>query len=147
MQISTIHRSAAAPPNEALVGRQHTGDENGSTRYATASLSAWGRTVELTSYRWTPGQRESSSYSKAGDYEVMGGRQHSGDENGQTRHQYARIVDQTSATVGAASIALAGPAGPPSPSPAREAARQHVVPKTGPGNRSAWMTASSAAPW
>ncbi|MGV9383407.1 hypothetical protein ACWDRB_46860 [Nonomuraea sp. NPDC003707] len=83
----------AAPTNEALVGRQHSGDENGPTRYATASLTAWGRTVELTSYRWTPGQRESSSYSKAGEYEVMTGRQHSGDENGQTSYQYARIAD------------------------------------------------------
>ncbi|WP_433512989.1 hypothetical protein ACQP2T_56655 [Nonomuraea sp. CA-143628] len=84
--------SFVAPQNEVLVGRQHSGDENGPTRYAIASMSAWGRTVELTSYRWTPGQRESSSHSKAGDYEVMVGRQHSGDENGQTRYQYARIA-------------------------------------------------------
>ncbi|MEU6718644.1 hypothetical protein ABZ897_44880 [Nonomuraea sp. NPDC046802] len=83
----------AAPPNEVLVGRQHSGDENGPTRYATASMSVWGRTVELTSYRWSPSQRESNSHSKAGDYEVMTGRQHSGDENGQTRYQYARISD------------------------------------------------------
>ncbi|MFF0146241.1 hypothetical protein ATK36_1309 [Amycolatopsis sulphurea] len=83
----------AAPGDQVLVGRQHSGDENGSTRYATATMSAWGRTVELTSYRWSPDQKESSSYSKAGDYEVMVGRQHSGDENGQTRYQYARIVD------------------------------------------------------
>lgn len=82
----------AAPGDMALVGRQHTGDENGSTRYATASLSVGGRTVELTAYRWSPGQKESSSYSKAGDYEVMVGRQHSGDENGQTRYQYARVA-------------------------------------------------------
>ncbi|WP_237101868.1 hypothetical protein [Nonomuraea sp. MG754425] len=83
----------AAPGDHVLVGRQHSGDENGSTRYATATMSAWGRTVELTSYRWSPGQKESSSYSKAGDYEVMTGRQHSGDENGQTSYQYARISD------------------------------------------------------
>ncbi|MEU4226252.1 hypothetical protein AB0F17_18290 [Nonomuraea sp. NPDC026600] len=83
----------SAPPNEALIGRQHSGDENGSTRYATASLSAWGRTVELTSYRWTEAQRESNSHSKGGGYEVMVGRQHAGDENGQTRYQYARIAD------------------------------------------------------
>lgn len=83
----------AAPPNEALTGRQHSGDENGPTRYATASLTAWGRTVELTSYRWTEAQRESSSYSKAGHLEVMVGRQHSVDENGPTRYQYARIAD------------------------------------------------------
>ncbi|MFC7330285.1 hypothetical protein [Marinactinospora rubrisoli] len=83
----------AAPANQVLVGRQHSGDENGQTRYATASMSAGGRPVELTSYRWSPGQRESNSYSKAGAYEVMVGRQHSGDENGETRYQYARIAD------------------------------------------------------
>ncbi|PKV90068.1 hypothetical protein [Streptomyces sp. TLI_146] len=83
----------AAPGDQVLVGRQHTGDENGQTRYATASMSVGGRPVELTSYRWTPGQRESSSYSKAGPQEVMVGRQHSGDENGQTSYQYAKIAD------------------------------------------------------
>ncbi|MGI8312867.1 hypothetical protein [Saccharopolyspora hattusasensis] len=82
-----------ASPGEVLVGRQHSGDENGQTRYATASMSAWGQPVELTSYRWSAGQKESNSYSKAGEYEVMVGRQHSGDENGQTQYQYARIAD------------------------------------------------------
>ncbi|MFI6476058.1 hypothetical protein ACIBL5_38220 [Streptomyces sp. NPDC050516] len=81
----------SAPTNQVLVGRQHSGDENGPTRYATASLSAGGRTVELTSYRWTPDQRESNSYSKAGDQEIMIGRQHTGDENGPTRYEYAAI--------------------------------------------------------
>ncbi|MFB7504824.1 hypothetical protein [Streptomyces broussonetiae] len=83
----------AASANQVLVGRQHSGDENGPTKYATATMSAGGREVELTSHRWSPGQRESSSYSKSGDDEVMVGRQHSGDENGQTRYQYARIAD------------------------------------------------------
>ncbi|MFD9871577.1 hypothetical protein ACFXI8_00400 [Streptomyces niveus] len=82
----------AAASNAVLVGREHSGDENGPTRYATASLSVEGRTVELTSYRWTPDQRESNSYSKAAGDEVMTGRQHSGDENGTTQYQYARIV-------------------------------------------------------
>ncbi|MFC5828793.1 hypothetical protein [Nonomuraea insulae] len=81
-----------AQGNQVLVGRAHSGDENGPTRYATASMSAGGRAIELTSYRWSPGQRESNSYSKAGDYEVMVGRSHSGDENGQTHYQYARIA-------------------------------------------------------
>lgn len=82
----------SAPKDHVLVGRQHTGDENGSTKYATATMTAGGRTVELTSYRWTHGQKESHSHSKAGAYEVMVGRQHSGDENGSTHYQYARIV-------------------------------------------------------
>ncbi|MFF2780566.1 hypothetical protein ACFVU3_37395 [Streptomyces sp. NPDC058052] len=83
----------SAPANQVLVGRQHTGDENGTTRYATASLSAGGQAVELKDFRWTPGQRESNSYSKAGERELMVGRQHSGDENGQTSYQYAMIAD------------------------------------------------------
>ncbi|GAA5615130.1 hypothetical protein Spla01_06335 [Streptomyces platensis] len=81
----------AAAPHKALVGRVHSGDENGSTRYATASMTWQGRPVTLTSYRWTPGQRESSSHSRAGAGEVMTGRQHNGDENGQTFYQYARV--------------------------------------------------------
>lgn len=82
----------AAAPNHALVGRQHTGDENGNTRYATSSLTVNGKTVHLVSYRWSPPQKESSSYSKAGDLEIMTGRQHSGDENGPTSYQYARVT-------------------------------------------------------
>lgn len=81
----------AAPHNQALVGRLHTGDEHGSTRYATASMTLSGRTVNLSSYRWTLNQIESNSYSKAGVGEVMVGRQHSADENGPTSYQYATI--------------------------------------------------------
>ncbi|QTZ93489.1 hypothetical protein [Streptomyces auratus] len=84
----------SAPANHPLVGRQHTGDENGQTRYASASLTLDGGPVTLSSYYWTPSQRESSSYSKAGPGEVMTGRQHIGDENGQTSYQYARVTVQ-----------------------------------------------------
>ncbi|RJQ81116.1 hypothetical protein [Amycolatopsis panacis] len=81
--------SFAAPADRVLVGQDSA---SGTTRYATATMSAWGRTVQLASYRWSPDQRESSSYSKGGDYEVMVGRQHSGDDHGQTRYQYAKVV-------------------------------------------------------
>ncbi|WOX19905.1 hypothetical protein [Streptomyces solicathayae] len=43
-------------------------------------------------HHWTPGQRESNSYSNAGPSEAMVGRQHYGDENGQTNYQYATIA-------------------------------------------------------
>ena len=59
---------------------------------ATASMTWQGRNVHLTSYRWTASQKESSSHSKAGPEEVMVGRQHNGDENGQTSYQYARVT-------------------------------------------------------
>ncbi|WHM40849.1 hypothetical protein [Streptomyces sp. BPTC-684] len=80
-----------APGGEALVGRVHSGDENGYTRYATASLTVGGRPVDITSYRWTGGQTESSSYSRASDGEVMVGRSHYGDEKGQTTYEYAKV--------------------------------------------------------
>ncbi|GAA2669000.1 hypothetical protein LV78_004150 [Actinosynnema pretiosum] len=82
----------SAATDQVLVGRQHSGDENGQTRYATAQLSVGGRAVTLTGRRWTDPQKESSSNSRAGELEVMVGRQHSGDENGQTRYEYARLV-------------------------------------------------------
>ncbi|MFJ3231151.1 hypothetical protein [Streptomyces sp. NPDC086787] len=83
----------ATPPYRVLVGQQHTGDATGSTRYAYATMRAWGQPVALTNYGWTPAQRESSSYSHAGTYEVMVGRSHYGDENGPTRYQYAAVSD------------------------------------------------------
>ncbi|MER6375537.1 hypothetical protein ABT255_46055 [Streptomyces mirabilis] len=47
--------------------------------------------MELTSHRWTPGQKESDSYSKGNAGEVMIGREHRGDENGTTRYRYATV--------------------------------------------------------
>ncbi|MFF2852384.1 hypothetical protein ACFVT5_39690 [Streptomyces sp. NPDC058001] len=42
---------------------------------------------------WIDSQRESNSYFSAPPNEVLVGRQHSGDENGPTWYQYARITD------------------------------------------------------
>ncbi|MFF2192989.1 hypothetical protein [Streptomyces sp. NPDC058157] len=81
-----------APSDQAMVGRVHSGDENGQTRHANAAMTWEGRTVELTSYRWTEGMKESSSYSKAGPGEIMVGRQHKGDENGTTWYRYAKVT-------------------------------------------------------
>ncbi|MFI6504679.1 hypothetical protein [Nonomuraea typhae] len=81
-----------APPSQAMVGRVHSGDENGPTRHANAKMTWEGREVALTSYRWTEGMRESNSYSKAGPGEIMVGRQHRGDENGTTWYRYAKVT-------------------------------------------------------
>ncbi|MFF8618895.1 hypothetical protein [Streptomyces sp. NPDC015350] len=81
-----------APADQAMVGRVHSGDENGSTQHANAKMTWEGREVKLTSYRWTEGMRESTSYSKAGPGEIMVGRQHRGDENGTTSYQYAKVT-------------------------------------------------------
>ncbi|MEV5897424.1 hypothetical protein [Nonomuraea fuscirosea] len=62
----SVRHPVTCPTNQVLLSRQHSGDESGPTRYGTAAMSPWGRTVELTSHRWTAGQRESSSHSKRG---------------------------------------------------------------------------------
>lgn len=83
----------ATPPRGVLVGQQHTGDATGETKYAYATMRAWGQPVDLSSYAWTPAQPESNSYSHAGEYEVMVGRSHYGGANGPTRYQYATVSD------------------------------------------------------
>ncbi|MGW4642266.1 hypothetical protein ACWEN6_27385 [Sphaerisporangium sp. NPDC004334] len=81
-----------APTDQALVGRWHTGDENGKTSYRTAALYWQGRQVRLTSPTWTGEYKESNHITEAGYNQVMTGRTHSGDENGKTRYQYATVT-------------------------------------------------------
>ncbi|MBO3750521.1 hypothetical protein J5X84_30975 [Streptosporangiaceae bacterium NEAU-GS5] len=76
----------------AMVARSHKGDENGSTTYSAAAMSWHGRTVGLTNYRWTIPMRESSHIGQAAFNEVMTGRKHSGDENGNTSYQFATVT-------------------------------------------------------
>ncbi|MEU6424926.1 hypothetical protein ABZ860_03440 [Microbispora sp. NPDC046973] len=86
------HSSYVAPLDQALVGRWHQGDENGSTRYRTAALYWQGRQVRLTGAYWTGEYKESSHITQAGYNQVMTGRSHDGDENGKTRYQYATVT-------------------------------------------------------
>lgn len=74
------------PANQFMAGRQHSGDENGSTRYYCCNLSQNGVQVPRSgSCAWSAGQQESSSHFQCiPDGKVMTGRQHSGDENGTT---------------------------------------------------------------
>ncbi|MEU8378614.1 hypothetical protein [Streptosporangium sp. NPDC048865] len=81
-----------APPDQALVGRAHSGDENGTTRYRTATLSWQGQTVRLTGAAWTGEYKESNHTTHAGHNQVMTGRKHTGDENGKTRYLYATVA-------------------------------------------------------
>lgn len=80
-----------APGNEALVGRWHSGDENGYTRYRTAALTWQGQPVRLTFPQWTPAVSESYHFSEAGPGQVMTGRSHYGDENGATQYRYSTV--------------------------------------------------------
>ncbi|MEU8378615.1 hypothetical protein [Streptosporangium sp. NPDC048865] len=81
-----------APLDQALVGRSHSGDENGDTRYRTGALYWQNRQVRLTGAAWTGEHKESSHTTQAGHNQVMTGRLHSGDENGKTRYQYATVT-------------------------------------------------------
>ena len=74
------------PTNKFLVGRQHSGDENGSTRYYCCNLSQSGVQIPRSgSCLWSSGQKEAGSNLQClPDGKVMVGRQHSGDENGTT---------------------------------------------------------------
>ncbi|SNT43996.1 hypothetical protein SAMN05216276_104334 [Streptosporangium subroseum] len=81
-----------APANWALVGRSHSGDENGLTRYRPATLFWQGRQVSLTGATWTGEYRESNHTTHAPYNQVMTGRLHTGDENGKTQYQYATVT-------------------------------------------------------
>jgi hypothetical protein len=84
--------SYAAPLDQALVGRWHSGDENGPTRYRTGALYWQNRQVRLTGATWTGQYKESSHTTHAPYNQVMTGRLHTGDENGKTQYQYATVT-------------------------------------------------------
>ena len=75
------------PFNQFVAGRKHSGDENGSTQYQCCSLTRSGVQVPIApgTCGWSPGMKESSSnYQCSPAGKVMAGRQHVGDENGNT---------------------------------------------------------------
>lgn len=87
--------SFACPASQVMIGRQHQGDENGNTRYQCASLVMQGSIAQFTPLDWGPWLQESgkrtggeSVYVCAPDTYMIG-RQHKGDENGDTRYQCA----------------------------------------------------------
>ncbi|MEU1722807.1 hypothetical protein ACNF49_40255 [Actinomadura sp. ATCC 39365] len=78
--------------HQALTGRSHDGDENGYTSYYTGALFWQGKVVKLVDRHWVTYPRESNHSTKAGALEVMTGRWHSGDENGQTGYEFATVT-------------------------------------------------------
>lgn len=91
--------SFIAPENMVMVGRRHSGDENGLTTYLYASLKAIdyrGSTVsgeiKLIDAHWVDAGEESGSVFKAPDGYVIVGRKHSGDENKKTSYMVAKIT-------------------------------------------------------
>lgn len=81
------------PTNTVMTGRWHTGDEEGYTRYQCASLvNSSGQAVQVEPLDWSEGHKESGGHSEAcGTNQIMIGRAHEGDENGQTRYLCANL--------------------------------------------------------
>ncbi|QXI35050.1 hypothetical protein [Pseudomonas promysalinigenes] len=82
------------PINTVMTGRQHTGDENGNTRYQCASLvdANNGRIVLVEPTQWSPEFEESSKiYETCPTNQIMIGRAHKNDEKGETRYLCATL--------------------------------------------------------
>jgi len=82
-----------APTNRVLVGRKHTGDENGQTQYATAVIKIDGNSITLDEGVTSSYIKESSGiWFKTDSNRILTGRHHSGDENGKTYYISAKVV-------------------------------------------------------
>ena len=82
-----------------MVGRRHSGDENGGTQYKCASLRAYdesGRSVNVSisivNAKWDSSYKQSSDHQyRPGSQWIIVGRKHDGDENGQTAFKIAQV--------------------------------------------------------
>jgi hypothetical protein len=90
--------SFECPPNTVMIGRMHSGDENGQTVYQYATLKAIdssGNTVPgslvVENSGWSSPQKESSSDFQAPRNQVFTARRHKGDENGDTWYKTGQI--------------------------------------------------------
>lgn len=82
-----------APVNRVIVGREHTGDENGSTRYATGVVKFNGFPTKMINYTTTTTRKESGGWNwfRTAYDQVLTGRHHMGDENGNTYYGMGTI--------------------------------------------------------
>lgn len=82
-----------APNDQAIVGRWHSGDENGSTKYLAGMFFWQGQQLRFSSApTWSGALKESKHSWRAGSGQVMIGRQHQGDENGTTKYLSALVT-------------------------------------------------------
>lgn len=83
----TVRESAGTPVEcpayQVLIGRSHSGDENGNTTYYCGFILIYGELVHVSPPTWSSSQRESNSFFAAAPNKALVGRVHSGDENGQ----------------------------------------------------------------
>ncbi|MFJ4478778.1 hypothetical protein [Streptomyces xanthochromogenes] len=88
-----------APAGRVLVGRSHSGDENGTTRYYHAQvLDKSGTPLTVVHGTWSNSQKESDSSFVAPADQVLVGRRHIGDENGTTEYLTATLYPSAPAT-------------------------------------------------
>lgn len=81
-----------APTNQVIVGREHKGDENAQTIYATAVVKFDDKICTTTDQISSNSINESKGIWCCSDTSrVMTGRHHSGDENGSTYYNYSKI--------------------------------------------------------
>ncbi|MGV9883557.1 hypothetical protein [Streptomyces sp. NPDC003379] len=83
----------SCPEGYVLVGREHQGGPGGNTRYRYGRPVLAGRALSVRDVRWSRPFTEGDGVPcTAPDGHVLVGREHIGDENGTTRHQYARLM-------------------------------------------------------
>ena len=99
--------SATCPGNTVVVGRYHKGDENGGSQLRCGTFTAYDTengdvgtcrgnrindvTVTVEDTYWSSWQKEKGSTYEAPSGYVIVGREHKGDENGDTRYKVGRI--------------------------------------------------------
>jgi hypothetical protein len=82
-----------AAVNRVIVGRQHSGDENGGTSYATGVVKFNGYPTKVINYNTTTTKAESGGWNwfRTVYNQVVTGRHHMGDENGNTYYSMGTI--------------------------------------------------------
>lgn len=79
------------PSGKVMTGRQHSGDENGTTWYQCCNVGS--PVAAPTSCAWNPWFKESNgTWFSCPSNQYMAGRQHSGDENGNTRYYCCNLT-------------------------------------------------------
>ena len=77
---------------KVMVGRYHLNDENGDTQYLCGVFQS--SIIQLNELDWSePPQQESRSFFVCGSNQVMIGRSHDGDENGDTKYKCAEVQE------------------------------------------------------
>lgn len=82
------------PQEKVMIGRKHTGDENGTTSYECGTpINKNGEILSIIIGNWSDAVKESSSKFECPDNSVMIGRRHAGDENGRTEYLCGKLAN------------------------------------------------------